>query len=154
MGKIFSVKTTDLQDLRRHLKLTHRKICPKSSNLFSDFPSHVMFGQLSASPCLRIHFFLRKKFHFLLNFCSNFVVQIFSDFLSHVMFAQLRPPLVWEFPFAQTRGNILTHNGNAGNLWKADSPVCVQESFLPDPGVSGVRSMGPGLSNYVHTRPL
>ena len=26
--------------------------------------------------------------------------------------------------------------------------------FLPDPGVSGVRSMGPGLSNSVHTRPL
>ena len=26
--------------------------------------------------------------------------------------------------------------------------------FLPDPGVSGVRSMGPGLSNYVHPRTL
>ena len=27
-------------------------------------------------------------------------------------------------------------------------------SFLPDPGVSGVRSMGPGLSIYVTPRPL
>ena len=27
-------------------------------------------------------------------------------------------------------------------------------SFLPDPGVSGIRSMGPGVSNYLHPTPL
>ena len=27
-------------------------------------------------------------------------------------------------------------------------------NFLPDPGVSGVQSMGPGLSNYLHPRTL
>ena len=26
--------------------------------------------------------------------------------------------------------------------------------FLSDPGVPGVRSMGPDLSNYLHTRPF